>query len=422
MNAQRILLLIATTTCVVPAAFGFAEFARGEVVLRTTARAMYDSRVYGGVSPMDDYIFTLDPRFIYRREAGQIKTEATLGARINRYLDATELDSEDLVTSLRLRLPSEGGSLASGSFLASYDEHTDVNYDVNTRIREKTFLARLNANLPLSLKTAVTLGGSFRNDERNRFSDRETREGSVGFRYVDFLGGTALHLRYRRMEVDSEGNTFGIRLNQSSDIYSATLSRPIYHEVRGYVSYGYRVFQRSRAEVFGRSFDTDGTILSVGIEGPFLPATKFPKLDSSLSLGYQEAETPGINDTAGSRFTGAMHLGWHARERTQIYVDARRALELSVNDLTVETTAASIGIQQRIGNFLSGSASVGYETRDYRTAGREDDAVIVQTSAHYQINRAWSASAEYRLRSTDSTFGTADYARHLASVWATYTF
>lgn len=422
MKINRLLLLAAATTCAAPAVFGFAEFARGELALSTTARATYDSRVFGGFSPADDYIFTLDPRLIYKREAGQLKLEGILGTRINRYLDFTELNSEDLVTSLRLRLPSDPG-LASGSFLASYDEHTDVNYDVNRRLREKTFLTRLDATFPLSLKTAVVLGGSFRKDQRNQFSDRESREGSAAFRYSDFLGGSALDFSYRRLEVDTTGgNEFGIPIDQSSDIYSATFSRPIYADVRGTVTYGYRMLNRSRAEVLGGRYDSSGSMFSVGVEGPFLPVSKFPKLESSLALRYQEAETPGINDTGGRRFSGNLHLGWHARERTRLTFDARRALELSINDLTVETTSVHVGINQSIGNFLNGSMSAGLERREYRTLSREDDAFIFQTGLHYRITSAWSAAAEYRLRNTDSSSRTADYSRHVAFISANYIF
>lgn len=424
MKSYQLIVLASTALAAPLTAFGFAEFARGEALLSTTARATYDSRVFGGTSPADDIIFTLDPRLIYRREAGMVKLEGILGTRINRYYDFSELDSEDLVTSLRLHLPPQASSLASGSFLASYDEHTDVNYDVNRRVREKTFLTRMNADLPLGLKTAVLLGGSFQKDQRNQFSDRELMEGMAGFRYADFLGGSTLDLKYRRLEVETTGgNEWGIPLDQSSDIYSATLSRPLYHEVRGSVTYGYRQLQRSRTEVPGdRSIDDGGSLFSVGIEGPFLPTSMFPKVESSLSLGYQEAETPGINDTGGSRFFGAMDLRWQARERTRLTFNARRALELSVNDLTVETTSARIGVNQQIGNFMTGSLAAGYEQRDYRTWGRQDDAMIFESGLHYRITKTWSASAEYRLRATDSDNPGADYSRHLVFASVNYTF
>jgi hypothetical protein len=404
-------------------AFGFTEFARGEVILSTTARAVYDSRVFGGLNPADDYIFTLDPRLIYRREAGQIKLDSFVGVRINRYKDFTELNSEDMVASVKLNLPAEGATLASGSFEAGYDEHTEVNYDVNQRLREKTFLTRLDSVFPLSTKTSVLLGGSFRHDQRNEFSDRESRDGTAGFRYQDFLGGSTFDLRYRRYEVDSTGENFlHVPLNQQSDIFSATLTRPIYHDVRGSLTYGYQMLNRSEAVALGQETRSGGSIFGVTIDGPFLPQSLFPKVDSSLTFGYQKSETPGINDKGGKRFNGAMNISWHARERTRLFFNARRSLELSINDLTVQTTGVNVGIQESVGNFTALTASAGYEQRNYQSLNRQDDVYIFALGAHYKITTRWSASADYQFRSSASNSTTADYSRHVVSLAAIYTF
>lgn len=423
MKAFSLVPLILLAAAGASPAFGFAEFARGQLDLSTTARAAYDSRVFGGVNAADDYIFTLDPRLLYRRAAGQIKLEADAGLRINRYADFTEMNSEDLVTRLHLSLPAESAAVSSGSFESLYDEHTDVNYDVNQRIREKSFTNRLNATVPLSLKTGLTLGGSFRRDQRNHFSDRDTWDGTAGFRYQDFLGNSALDLRYRHLEVEtSGGNTWGIPINQDSDSFSATLSRPIYHEVRGSLTYGYRMLQRSRAELATGSDHSSGSIFAVTIDGPFLPESMFPKVETSLTLGYQKTETPGINDSGGTRMFGTAHVGWRARERTRLFLDARRSQELSANDTTVEVTGFRLGVTESVGNFTELTASGGYEQRDFQTFGRTDDVYVFQAGANYRITRAWSAGANYNLRAANSNARAADYARHIVAVSANYTF
>ena len=424
MNKTHVIISAAAMLLGGATAFGFAEFARGEVVLSTTARVLYDSRILGGLNSADDYVFTLDPRLIYRREAGQLKMEASAGLRINRYYDFTEFNSEDLVTSLILRLPSEGATLWSGTFESSYDEHTDINYDVNRRLREKTFSNRFTADIPTGLKTMLLLGGSYREDQRNAYSDREQWDGTVGYRYQNFLGGSAFDVRYRHLEMESAGGPeVGIPLDQSSDYYSATFSRPLYHDVRGSLTYGYRILKRSDEEVAaGLERRSAGSLFGVNISGPFLPESMFPKLETSLSLGYQKNETPGLNDTNSSRFVGSLHMGWHARERTKLTFDARRSMDLSVNNLTVETSSLMVGIDQSIGNFTTANFSGGYERRDYRNLGRLDDVYIFQGGARYKIARAWSAAAYYRLRDSQSSEAVADYARHSVSAEVTYTF
>jgi hypothetical protein len=47
---------------------------------------------------------------------------------------------------------------------------------------------------------------------------------------------------------------------------------------------------------------------------------------------------------------------------------------------------------------------------------------LLQAAAHYRITSAWSAGANYRLRDSQSSVPVADYARHVVSVEATYTF
>ncbi|HWL17490.1 MAG TPA: outer membrane beta-barrel protein [Opitutus sp.] len=423
MKAPHVLLAVAATFTATSSLLAFAEFARGEAKLSTTARATYDSRVFGGVNGADDYIFSLEPLLIYRREAGQIRLESELGTRINRYLDFTELNSEDFVGSLRLRLPPEEGRRFSGTFLVSYDERTDVNYDVNTRVRQKNFLTSANALIPTGLKTSVVLGGSFRNDQRNQFSDRESWDGYAGFRYGNFLGGAMMELTYRHTDLESSGgNAWGIPLDQQSDTYSITFSRPIYNDFRGSLSYGYRILNRSRSEVFGRSDRSEGSIVTLRVDGPFLPESMFPKVETSFAIGYQKAESPGINDTGGERFVGSAHVTWHARERTDVFLDLRRSLELSINDLTVETSAVEIGVSQKIGAFIDANASIGREQRDYRTAGRKDHATIASAGLAYRINPAWSAHAQYRLRDSSSSWSNADYSRHVAYVSVNYIF
>lgn len=423
MKASSYILLTAATTLGTSSLFGFAEFARGEFLLSTTARTTYDSRVLGGLNSSDDYIFSLEPRLIYRREAGQLKFEGNLGARISRYAEYDHLNSEDALALLRLRLPSDGASLPSGQLEVSYSEETDVNYDVNTRIREKTFQAKINSSVPLGLKTGFIFGASYRDDQRTLFSDRETWDGMAGFRYGDFLHGSSLELTYRHREVESTGrNSFGIPIDQRSDVYQATFSRPLYHNIRASFGYGYRILHRSRAETVTGEHKSEGSIISVNIVGPFLPESMFPKIESSLSLGYQQAETPGLNDTGGETFVGRAHVSWQARERTRIFVEARRSLELSVNDFTMEVTAFEIGVSQSIGNFIQAAASIGHDEREFRSLNRSDRAFTGNVNLSYRIAKAWSAHAGYRVRIADSAWSMADYSRHVVYVSANYTF
>lgn len=419
-----VLLVCAGLACAAtPSAFAFAEIGRGELLLSTTARATYDSRVLGGLNPADDYIFTLHPEFQYVREAAVLKLRGTAGVHFNRYREFDQFDSEDADALISVTLPGDSGRKLHGSLTSSYREDTDVNYDVNTRIRTRSFLTRFDSTWMTGLKTNLKLDGSFRNDERNQFSDRETIEGSFAFNYLDFLRGTDLNLRYRHLDTETSGdNSIGTPLDQVLRTYSAGLSRPIYAQVRGTVTYGYRILTRSAAETAARETRDEGSLYSVSLEGPFLSVTRFPKLESSLALSYHEADTPGINDTGTKRFMGAAQLAWHARERTRLSFNARRALELSINDITVETTSFSARVNQEIGTFVTASAGAGFEHRDFRGVRRSDDVYTFDAGVEYRATKAFATRANYRYRSTESSVTFADYGRHVASISASYTF
>ncbi len=432
MKPWRLAIVAGLAAGASSSAFGFAEFARGDFLLATTASETYDSRLLGGVGPASDYIFTLDPQLQYRRAAAILKLDGSVGVRINRYQNFTEFNSEDIESDLRLELSPGTAELVSGALALGYHEHTDVNFDVNRRLREKIFLTRANLTIPTGLKTALLLGGLYEHALRTHVNDRDTWDGNAGFRYGNFLGGTTATLNYRHLDVSTSGpGDFGlplppglteVNLRQRSDSYSFTLSRPIYDDVRADITYGYRVLHRSRAETVDGVTNSGGSIFAINLTGPLLPRSEFPKIESSLSLGYQKSDTPGINDVGGSRFIGSARLSWQAREETRLSVDAHRTQQLSVNNLTVVGTGASVAIEERIGHFLTATASASYERLDYRGLLRSDDVSTVRAGLAYRINRAWSASADYSLRSATSNLALADYARTLVRVGVTYTF
>src|SRR5690606_27500852 len=111
---------------------------------------------------------------------------------------------------------------------------------------------------------------------------------------------------------------------------------------------------------------SDGSVITASIDGPFLPERYFPKLTSSLSVSYQQSETPGINDRGGRWLRGAMKLSWEARERTKVHAQISRALELTANDMSVERTTYLLGADQGIGHAWTAHGSVSFEQLGFR--------------------------------------------------------
>lgn len=409
-------------TAAAPTARALTEFARGELDLAATAALTYDSRVLGGATPGDDYILSLQPQLLYRREAALVKVDGAAGVTFNRYADLTRYDSEDVDSHVKFTLPKDAVSRGSGSLALSYLEKTDVNFDVNERLRSKVFDSRLDALFPVGLKTAVSLLGAYNHAERQTFGTLETREGGAGFTYADFLRGTDLNLQYRRLETESAGATSLSSLDQQSDSYSVGLSRPIFHKIKGSISYGYRMLRRGAGETVNGQRNSNGSIFSAAIEGPFLPATKFPKLESSLSVSYSQADSPGINDTGGHRVVGKASLSWAARDTTRISVTAQRGFELAVNNLTVLSTDLTAQVTQEVGHFTELTGGGGYERRTYHGLARYDDVLTAFVAANYRATRFWRLTMDARVRDTDSTDVISAYARTVVRASATFTY
>lgn len=423
MKLTRLLALAVLAAGSLSRALGFAEFERGEFTLSTTARATYDSRVLGYAGSGDDYIFVLDPQLQYRREASQLKLDSYAGVRINRYADFTQFNSEDANAGIHLTVPPDVVALGSGHFATTYDERSDINYDVDQRLREKIFHSGGDAIIPIGLKLALLANGSYQHESRNVYSDRDIWDGGGGLRYSSFLGGTDLDLTYHHTKLDSSAiPNFSVPLHQDSDSASISVSRTIYDQVRGSISYGYRWLRRSRAEVLSGDPNTSGSLFSVNLDGPFLPKSRFPKLESSLTLGYEKDAAPGINEVNSSHFVGAARLTWQAREPTKVFVSARRSTELSVNNLTVVSTSGSLGVTEQIGHFISSTVSAGYERRSTTMVGRTDDAFTASAAARYQITKYWMVAFDYQFRNTNSNYAPADFGRHVVSVSGNYTF
>lgn len=415
--------------------FGFAEVARGAVTLETQATGTYDSYFIGtrNLSSKDDYYLTLNPELRYTRKAGLAELEAFGGVSIFRYDRNTEYDTENFNAGLRSSLPVVEGSRLSGSVNLSYNESTVIDYDVMDRIPTKSFGGALSLSYELGLKTSLIESFNYNRSNRKLYSDQELYGNQFSFQYRDFLGETSLRLTHGYDRTTSSGvNTLAAKLDQEANSLSATLSRPIVGKLVGEATYGYRILNRSAQESIDGQTKQKGSFFSLGLRGPFLPPSRFPKVESSASLTYQEARNPGINDLGQKTLTGDMNVSWQARERTKLTLNASRSVDLSPNDLSVENTRVSFAVAQSVGNFTTLNGRVGYIWRNYRGIDRKDDTFNASLDGRYAITKYWSAGASYSYEDNNgrgnpiylpiNRLHAQDFSRHVISVFVTNVF
>ena len=397
---------------------------RGEIALDAEAMVTYDSNVQGRQKSDDDVYGTFAPRISYTRRAGIIGADLSARLTSERYVDNKQFNADNVSANASLSLSEKSFQNISGSATASYVESYQIDQDINARI--KTHAANFNGQFgyTTSPRTHFDAKANYSNTERagTAASDQEFFDSGLDFGFSDFLDGTALHLTYDYTRATSSGNNArGAKIDQDAHLFSVGLSRPIYHDVTGRVNYGYRILNRSAAETATGATRETGSVFSATLEGPFLPPSRFPKIKSHLSLSYENATTPGVNDTGGSKqLTGDLGLTWSARETTSVSITASRSQRLSSNDLTAVTTATQLGIEQKLGYSLTGTVNAGYTWNTYRTIARSDEFLTAQGSLSYVLARDWSSSISYQYQKSTSDFTVATYERHVASLSLNY--
>ena len=416
---------ILAAACALPSAlFAFAEIERGALTLSTTARVAYDSNLSGNALELDDTVFTLAPTLRYNRAAGLGTIEAALGTAINRYADLTHLDSEDYTGSLRITLPTPDGARQQGAFDLGYADRTDIDEDAGARIRSKGWNSAFTATFRAGPRTDLRANFNYSDTTRDLLADQTRWGGNLGFDYSDFLGGFGLAGDYRYSATDSSAlaGTPESALDQTSHQVSTGLFYKLVTGLRVSADVGYRWIDRGPKETaYGRKASNSPTF-SLRLDGPFLPAHRFPKLTSSFSLGVEKGETLGLNDGGATTVVGQLSLAWQARERTSLSFGASRKQGLTATNLSTVSDALRLGLTQRIGDRTHLTASLAQEWVAYPNTGRDDRRTRAALDLSCALNRFWQIGAGYSLVLSRSSRDFQDYDRHLVHGFVTYTF
>lgn len=396
---------------------------RGEISLAASASATYDSNVSGRRNAGDDYYGTFAPRISYIRRAGKIEADADASISVQRYVDHKEFNSENVSANASLKLSQKSFQNISGSLNVSYVESYAADIDVNTRIKSAGTTVSAQGGLVTGPRTSFSFNGSYSNFNRVGASDQKSVGGGGSFSYKGFLDDTTLSLIYGYTQALSSGDNFlGADLDQTSHSFSVALSRALYRDVTGQLSYGYRILNRSAAETATRQTSQKGSFITATIEGPFLPRRVFPKIKSHASISYQDAQTPGVNDTGNKQISGDLGLTWDARPSTTVAVNTTRSQRLSTSDLTVVSSGVNAHINQQLRHNLSGSIGAAYNWESYRGIARKDEILALDGSLNYSFARSWTSSASYIYTANSSTALISDFTRHVVAINVGYTF
>ena len=402
-----------------------AEFQVGDGALQldTSLTGVYDSNLRASVNNIEDYYISFQPTLRYRRLGARFTTEASAGVRIRRYLDTTTSNSEDADLRFDWNMKREEGHTTSATLGLGYFEKTEANLDINDLVRTKNFSANVSGEVLVAQRNLLSAGLSYNNSDRNLGSDQKRSNARLGYTYLGLSSGSELNFTYSHQESKSKQNSADIHtLDQKGDSVSATLSKSLYDQLRGGLTYGYRWLDRGEQEALLGLDNTKGAFFGVNLDGPFLPRQYFPKTTGNFHVGYERAETPGLNDRSNERLVGQISISWAAREHTTISVYASRSQDLSINDNTVVNETEGITLRQAIGAFVDADVGLSHTNADFVNVGRQDNRYETHAGATYRINRTWSSGLTYRYLKSDSSNAVANYTRHVVSGTVNYAF
>ena len=402
--------------------FAFTEIARGSLTLTTTGRVAYDSNLTGNASGQGDTVFTLAPTLNYNRAAGLGTIAASFGVAVNRYADLSAFNSEDILSSLRISLPTPEGARQQGSFSAGYTDLSSIDETVGARIRAKTWRAGFAGTYRAGPRVDLRASLNYADTTRDIYADRTQWNGGLGFDYTDFLGGFGLEGDYRYASTESSSYLAIRAIDQSSHSLGTGLFYRFVNGLRASANVGYRWIDRAALETAAGKTRNKSMTFGIHLNGPFLPPSRFPKLTSSFSIGVEKGETLGLDDNGSATVVGSLGLAWQARERTALTVNLSRAQGLSTaNESSIDNTV-SLGLTQRIGDRTNLSASIGQDWSSYPVSGRNSSHTRGALNLGYSLNRNWQTGASYSLTFARGTGSARDYDRHLVAAFVSCTY
>ncbi len=428
-------------------AHALIEFRDDLITLQTTATGTYDSYLIGTLDGSDDFISTLRPQFNYTHKVGPTQLSAYAGVSFNRYATNTRFDSNDISFGVSSNLPLAEGSRLTGKGIESYTEATQIYPLLNDRVPTTSYQLNFGTSYRTSLKTTVSDTINYNRSERELYGNQTIFSNDLSFAYSDFLEDTNLRLSHGFTRTKSSASNYALwtydpsligdipnsDLNQTANSFNLGLSRPLYGSIIGEASYGYVIVQRGSNETTSGETTQKSSIYGFTLTGPLLPPARFPKVESSASISYQQSLSPGINDSGSKAIVGSARLAWNARERTRISFGASRALSLGSNNFTVATTQANFTVSESIGLATTLNGNVSYNWRSYQGLDRDDNTFEAGTNLNHSLTKHWSLAASYAFQNSkvgDSTtpsfeatrFRLQDYTRHIVALSASCSY
>lgn len=354
----------------VPAAFGFTELARGNLVATASFNAAYDTNIFANSSEVADFTGSFNPGLSYLRDVGSIKSSVKAGVKAFTFADADGQDSIDPYLDGTFTLDRADKGMASLSL--GYARTTEANDLLLTRVESDEYRGSGRMNYFYSEKTGVRVNANYRLSQFNSPGYNDVSSYGLGggmvYRYSPKLTASATY----DFSPEKATNRVGPVSNPSS--------------------------QNHRFQF--------------GLEGELAP-----KLSGSTSVGYayRAFDNGGSDDT----MLLGVDLDWNPVQKSTFSLSASNNFDTTAGAESARVFDVTLSFRQALTDELSAGASLGYEnSRIEQKPGpfsRSDEAYNFGLSLAYGINEHWSAGTSLTHRVSQSNLALADYHRTILS-------
>jgi len=361
----------------IPSAFGFTEFARGNLVANASLVSSYDTNIFGNSSEVDDFNATFSPGLSYLRDAGNLSVSIESGVSAVSFADSSSQDSVDpfLNTTLNLDRAEKGSATVS----LGYTRSTEANNLLLARTQSDEYRSSGRVNYFYSEKTGIRVDANFRRSEYNTFGYNSISSYGLG-------GG----LIYRYSSKLTASATYDFSPEKAINL-AGPLSDPSSKNHR----------------------------FAFGLEGQLAP-----KLNGSVSLGYayRSFDLGGSDDTA----LLGVDLLWNPVEKSSFTLSASNNFDTTAGAESARILDVSLGGRQALTEKLVLGGSLGYQHSQIDQkpgpVSRSDDAYLLGVSLSYALNDNWSTNAGITHRLNKSSLALGDYVRTVVSAGVNLSF
>jgi lipopolysaccharide assembly outer membrane protein LptD (OstA) len=357
------------------ASFGLINLGEGQIDLKATGSVMHDSSITAQDSSPEDTILSLTTTLTYLRKSKSFDLSASVGVRVDEYLDNSEYSDENFFFDLAIN-PEAEFRTSRFQFSGNLILNTETTSNPNVGEIITTTLYGATGQLVYDPNRHYTVTADLSTTTRDPDHDDyyRTREQSAGVR----------------------------------------IAVPINKDIAGLG--GILMTQRNLDDPL--AVDSDSYAYYTGLEG-----TVLTKLKGILMIGMQERSLDNGSDSTSPYLSAS--LTWDHSERTRMELVADQSLSTTISSYNTEIQNIGLSVVHKINRRWSCGGNINYSDTNYEF-GLLPDRQDEEFRAGMQVSRQigdWARatiSLQYSDRSSSDPFYTYDRLRTGISLTATW--